>query len=143
MELLDRIILHCTATEPDHDVDVATIRRWHVDGNGWSDIGYHFLIRLDGSIEQGRPVFRQGAHTKGHNKGSIGIAYAGGVKNGEPHDTLTNCQYRSLQDLIFSLRMIFGFMPVSGHNEYANKACPSFKVSDKFPHINTTPSWKS
>jgi N-acetylmuramoyl-L-alanine amidase len=141
MRPINRIILHCTATEPDHDVDVATIRKWHVDGRGWMDIGYHFLVRLDGSIERGRPVMMQGAHVKGHNEDSIGIAYAGGVKDGVPHDTLSNCQYRSMQDLVFSLRMVFGFLPVSGHNEYSTKACPSFQVQDKFPHINTPPTW--
>jgi len=84
---------------------------------------------------------KQGAHVKGHNHDSIGIAYAGGVLDGKPKDTLNARQYRSTQDIIWSLRLVFGWIPVSGHNEYSNKACPSFIVADKFKDINIKPSW--
>ena len=142
MREIKRIILHCTATEPDHWVTVDTVRRWHTSPpRNWSDCGYHFLIRLDGVIEKGRPVMKQGAHVKGHNHDSIGIAYAGGVLDGKPKDTLNARQYRSTQDIIWSLRLVFGWIPVSGHNEYSNKACPSFIVADKFKDINIKPSW--
>lgn len=135
---IKRIILHCTATEPNHDVTVEMVRRWHMaPPRQWRDIGYHYLIRLDGSIERGRPLMEQGAHVKGHNYDTIGIAYAGGVKDGVPHDTMTMRQVRGLEDLIWSLRLIFGWLPVSGHNEYSNKACPSFRVAEKFPYINS------
>ena len=61
------IILHCSATREGQDISVDTIRSWHVDGRGWSDIGYHYIIYIDGSIHTGRPLDRSGAHTKGHN----------------------------------------------------------------------------
>ena len=65
-------ILHCSATPAGRPHNAAEIRRWHVDGNGWSDIGYHYVILIDGTVEAGRPLWRKGAHTKGHNN-DIGI----------------------------------------------------------------------
>ena len=138
MRHVKRIILHCTATEPDQDIGVAEVRRWHTsEPLNWTDIGYHYLIRLDGKIERGRPVNLIGAHTKGHNHDSVGIAYAGGIKHGDPFDTMNACQERCLLDLIFALRLVFGDIPVRGHNEYSTKACPSFIVNDKFKNLNT------
>jgi N-acetylmuramoyl-L-alanine amidase len=78
MRDLKRIILHCTATPEGKHFDVDTIRRWHVKDRGWKDIGYHYVIYLDGSVHEGRPVDQVGAHTSGHNKDSIGIVYVGG-----------------------------------------------------------------
>ena len=68
MRNIDRIVLHCSATPEGKDYSVETIRDWHVNGRGWSDIGYHYVIRLDGSVELGRPIDKIGAHVKGHNK---------------------------------------------------------------------------
>ena len=73
MRDLNRIILHCSATKEGQDFSASTIRGWHVNGRGWSDIGYHWIIRLDGTIEVGRPLEKSGAHTKGHNKDSVGV----------------------------------------------------------------------
>ena len=89
MRDLNRIILHCSATREGKDFSVDTIRGWHVNGNGWSDIGYHWVIRIDGSIEVGRPLEKSGAHTKGHNKDSVGVCYIGGCDGGgKPKDTM-------------------------------------------------------
>ena len=96
-----RIILHCSATKVDPFLDAKTIKRWHVDGNGWLDIGYHFVIKTDGTIEQGRSLEMQGAHTKGHND-SIGVCYIGGLSNqGHPKDTMT-LQIQNRQRHIYS-----------------------------------------
>ena len=80
MREVNKIILHCTATAEGKDYSVETIRQWHLK-RGFSDIGYHYLIGLDGTIHLGRDVFKQGAHTKGENKTSIGVAYVGGVES--------------------------------------------------------------
>ena len=133
MRDLKRIILHCSATPEGAHFDVATIRRWHVQGNGWKDIGYHYVIYIDGSVHGGRPIAQVGAHTSGHNKDSIGICYVGGVdKNGKAKDTLNDMQELTLVNIIDALRKKYGVLSLHGHNEFAAKACPSFKVYEKF-----------
>jgi len=136
MRELNKIILHCSATEEAKDIDAGTIRRWHMQGNGWKDIGYHYVIRLDGVVDIGRPIDEAGAHVKGHNADSIGICYIGGLKDGKPADTMTELQELAFLDLVRSLRLLFGYMPISGHNEYSSKACPSFNVQDKYGFLN-------
>jgi N-acetylmuramoyl-L-alanine amidase len=134
---LNRVILHCSATREGQDVSAATIKDWHVNGRGWSDIGYHYVIRLDGTIEKGRPIHRPGAHTKGHNAESVGVCYIGGVEQDgkTPKDTLTLAQEKAFRSLYNALQLVFGPMTLHGHNEYAAKACPSFNVTDKFPDL--------
>lgn len=141
MRDLNRIILHCAATPEGREVSLDTIRKWHTDpppqGNGWSDIGYHYVIHLDGLTEIGRPVSIQGAHTSGENEDSIGVCYVGGVdKDLVPKDTMTVEQEISFVELVKSLRLTFGYLSVHGHNEYSSKACPSFSVEKKFGFIN-------
>ena len=137
MREINRIILHCSATPEGRDIDAATIKDWHVNGNGWSDIGYHYVIKLDGDIETGRQLDKVGAHCKGHNKDSIGICYIGGMDaDMNPKDTMNEAQEASMKELIYSLRMVWDKpLTLHGHNEYASKACPSFKVSEKFPNL--------
>ena len=74
MRDINRIMLHCSATVEGKDYSVDTIRKWHVDGRGWSDIGYHYVIQLDGTISQGRPITRAGAHIKVTIKTLLGSA---------------------------------------------------------------------
>ena len=130
MRTINEIIIHCAATEEGRDFTVEDIRRWHVQGNGWKDIGYHFVIYRDGSIHPGRPIDQVGAHTTGHNANSIGVCYIGGVATDRktPKDTRTPEQNAALIELVRSLMLVFGVSKVSGHNEYAKKACPSFDV---------------
>lgn len=133
MRHLDKIILHCSATREGQHITVDTIRQWHLK-RGWSDIGYHYVIYIDGSVHEGRPIEKTGAHTKGQNTGSIGICYVGGVeKDGKtPKDTLNELQETAMVNLIKALREQYGDMTLHGHNEFAAKACPSFKVYEKF-----------
>ena len=134
MRDLNRIILHCSATREGKDFSVDTIRDWHVKGNGWSDIGYHWVIRLDGSIEVGRPLEKSGAHTKGENKDSVGVCYIGGLdEDGKPKDTMNPEQEKAWRMIVLSLRTLYGnHITIHGHNEFASKACPSFIVKEKF-----------
>jgi N-acetylmuramoyl-L-alanine amidase len=133
MRPLKRIILHCTATPEGKHFDVATIRRWHVKDRGWKDIGYHYVIYIDGSVHEGRPVEQTGAHTSGHNADSIGVVYVGGCDSKmKAKDTLNEAQETAMVNLIRALREQHGEMSLHGHNEFAAKACPSFKVKDKF-----------
>ena len=132
MRKLDRIILHCTATPEGRHVDVDTIRVWH-KARGWSDVGYHFVIYLDGSVHAGRAVEKTGAHVAGHNATTIGVVYVGGTDAaGKAKDTMNAAQETAFVNLVKHLRDEYGPLTLHGHNEYAAKACPSFKVKDKF-----------
>lgn len=131
---IEKIILHCSATREGQWIKTETIKRWHTEGRGWSDIGYHFVIHLDGSVDVGRPLDRSGAHTKGYNRTSIGICYIGGVEatrtNGKykAKDTRTPEQKSALRGLVWHLLQVYPDATVHGHNEFAAKACPSFDV---------------
>jgi len=134
MRDINRIILHCSATPEGKDYSVDTIREWHKK-RGWSDIGYHFVIQLDGTISQGRPIDKAGAHTKGHNFDSIGVCYIGGMDEDakKAKDTMTVEQNKAFRMLVMSIKILFGDdITIHGHNEFSSKACPSFIVKEKF-----------
>ncbi len=125
---IDKIILHCTATKQGKDYTVDQVRSWHVHDRNFADIGYHFLIRLDGTVEDGRPLDKIGSHCTGQNAHSIGIAYVGGLdSDGKPMDTRTPSQRNAMLSLVDSLKRKYK-ASVHCHNEFANKACPSFKI---------------
>lgn len=125
---IDKLIIHCSATQPKMDVGVKEIREWHIK-QGWRDIGYHYVIRRDGKIEDGRPLDQQGAHTQGHNAKSIGICLVGGVDSAmKAQDNFTPEQWKSLRRLLMMLKVDYKKATIHGHREYANKDCPSFDV---------------
>lgn len=131
MRTILEIIIHCSATVEGKDFSVKDIDRWH-KLRGFKMVGYHFVIRLDGTIEQGRPLEMIGAHCTGHNAHSIGICYIGGLdKSGKPKDTRTQVQKDVLWSLVKSLQKQYPQATLHGHNEFANKACPCFKVPDQ------------
>lgn len=141
MRKINKIIIHCSATREGEDISAAVIDRWHRD-RGWSGIGYHYVVSLNGNIEYGRPIDKQGAHVKNHNKGSIGICYIGGVEserdsNGKwiAKDTRTLEQKESLLDLIKTLKRLNPEATVHGHNEFAAKACPCFNVKEEYCNL--------
>lgn len=124
------IILHCSATAEGKDYDVDTIDKWHKDRK-FTCIGYHFVIYRDGSIHRGRPIWSSGAHTTNHNGKAIGICYIGGTnKQGSPLDTRTDAQKQAMYELVEWLLANYHLQlkDVHGHYEFANKACPSFKI---------------
>lgn len=129
---IDMVIIHCSATEAGNDYDVEHIRKWHVEGNGWSDVGYHFVVKLDGTIQEGRPIWRAGAHCKGKNMRSIGICYIGGVRDGAPKDTRTEAQKVALVKLLKYIRKQYSGVGIYGHRDFANKNCPSFDATAEY-----------
>lgn len=133
MRTIDKIIIHCSATPEGRGYTVADITAWHKQ-RGFATIGYHFVIYLDGTIHEGRPIEMQGAHTLGQNTHSIGICYIGGVaKDGRtPKDTRTPAQKKALIELVAELKEKYPEATIHGHNEFANKACPSFNVKAEF-----------
>tara|TARA_B100000497_G_C7482500_1_gene296083 strand:- start:213 stop:653 length:441 start_codon:yes stop_codon:yes gene_type:complete len=137
MRQIKQLIVHCSATREGQDISVDTIKKWHVEDRGWSDIGYHFYIDINGRVEKGRDIAKIGAHCKGKNRNSIGICYCGGVEaDGKtPKDTRTEDQKKSLRILIKTLKSLFPQAVVHSHNDFANKACPSFNATEEYKNI--------
>ncbi len=137
MRLIKEIIIHCSATREGQDISVDTIRKWHVEGRGWSDIGYHLYIDINGEIHGGRDIAKIGAHCKGHNRNSIGICYAGGVEaDGKtPKDTRLDCQKEALTAVIRTLKAMYPEAVVHGHRDFSNKACPCFDATEEYKNL--------
>ena len=132
MRPIEKIIIHNSATPEGRDVKTKEIKRWHIEERGFSDIGYHYIIELDGKAKVGRPLWRVGAHCKGQNRKSIGICYVGGMEAdmSKPKNTLNECQEQSLVTLLTMLQNQFKGATIHGHNEFSKKACPSFDVQE-------------
>jgi len=143
MRNINLIVIHCSATKEGIDYDVAQIRRWHMDGRGFRDIGYHFLIHLDGEIERGRSWDQPGAHAKGYNNNSIGVCYVGGLDAfSKPKDTRTVAQIHSLRAAVEIIKAMYPLIEVVGHRDLSvdlngdglitesewMKQCPCFEV---------------
>lgn len=118
---VDRVFLHCSASDrPEHD-NVATMRDWHL-ARGWSDVGYHFFIRKDGTIEEGRPAERTPAAQGGNNTGTIAICL-----HGLAEENFTADQFRSVIELCKEISISYGnFITFHGHCEVSAKTCPVF-----------------
>lgn len=136
-------ILHCTAVKTgfwnkkDMNTAYAVIDAWH-KARGWAGIGYHIGVMPDGQWFLGRPFTRAGAHTIGHNLGTIGVVMLESYevnKIGHFENFFTDAQRHAVKNI---LSKIPGLIKVSGHNDYAAKLCPGFKVrtSDWLGHIN-------
>ncbi len=125
----DLIVVHCAATKPDMDVGAAEIREWH-RARGFSDIGYHFVIRRGGRVEPGRQHHLTGAHAKGHNASSVAICLVGGIDgDGKPDANFTDAQWVSLRKQVEDLLDIYPDAGIVGHNDLTGaKACPCFDV---------------
>lgn len=130
---VEYLVVHCAATRESMDIGVEEITRWHRE-RGWFTVGYHYVIRRDGTLEKGRPDTQPGAHARGFNHLSLGICLVGGVgpdgKTAE--DNFTFQQYDALAALLFELTERYPHATVLGHRDLPNvrKACPSFDVRD-------------
>lgn len=136
MRRIDLVVIHCAATPPDMDIGADTIDKWHRE-RGWAGIGYHFVVRRSGVVENGRPVQTAGAHAAGHNASSIGICLVGGVRRdamtgklvAEPN--YTGPQWEALRRLVEQLMRSYPNAKVVGHRDLdQRKECPSFSVRD-------------
>ena len=128
MRDINKVIIHCADTPPEMDIGAEEIRQWHKD-RGWSDIGYHFVIRRDGTIENGRDVSKTGAHARGNNKDSIGVCLVGG--RGDPVANFTAPQYLALISLCKRLQNEYNRPTFSGHYQLdSGKTCPNFNVEE-------------
>ncbi len=126
------IAIHCSATPPKMDIGAEEIDRWH-RARGFIKIGYHYVIRRDGTVETGRPTSEIGAHVEGYNSSSIGVCLVGGVdasKQMKPANNFTAPQFSNLTGLLVKLKGTYPTAVVQGHRDFPNvaKACPSFDV---------------
>jgi len=140
MRTIKHIVIHCSYTPEGRDVKTAEIKRWHTEERGWSDIGYHCVIELDGSVHEGRPDEKIGAGVKGHNKNAIHICYVGGMdKSGKKSkDTRTKAQKESLEFMLKYYKNLYPKALVLGHRDFSGvkKDCPSFNALDEYKHIS-------
>lgn len=120
------IVIHAADTPASMDIGVDEIRQWHLR-RGFFDVGYHYVIRRDGTIENGRPTDRPGAHARGFNHLSIGICMVGG---GDGENNYTDDQWDALGGLVTGLKVAHPDSEVLGHRDLpnVNKLCPSFDV---------------
>lgn len=133
MRKITLIIIHCSDTPEGRNDTIDDIRRWHIKERKFRDVGYHFVIHLDGSIHHGRPVSEIGAHCTNHNAHSIGICYIGGrALDNTPKDTRTAEQKNSLLLLLKELKLQFPNAVIVGHRDFANKSCPCFDASKEY-----------
>lgn len=143
------IVIHCTATREWQDISADDIRRMH-KAQGWADIGYHYVVRLDGTIEPGRDVDKIGAHVSGYNTNSIGVVYVGGLDNqGKAKDTRTENQKNALLLLMMDLRKLYPNASIRGHRDFSPdkngngvvepiewvKQCPCFDAAAEFRRV--------
>lgn len=126
-----KLIVHCSATKPSMDIGAREIRIWHKTGNGWLEIGYHYVIRRNGEVENGRPDDVVGAHCHGHNLDSVGICLVGGIdEEGNSAENFTKEQFDALRETLLQLQTKYSNAKVFGHRDFAAKDCPCFDVHD-------------
>lgn len=126
----DTIVIHCSATPSSMDIGVDKIRKWHVDDNGWDDIGYHYVIRRDGTLEIGRDEAMVGSHARAVNGTSVGVCLIGGSdSNGKWKDNFAPIQFETLKSIILKLKDKYDIEKIIGHYQIDDrKECPSFDV---------------
>jgi len=129
MREIKKLVVHCSDTQDSLDIKAKDIKKWHTDlppmGNGWSDIGYHYVIRRDGTIERGRQDKTPGAHVRGHNKETIGICWVG-------RKSISDAQLQSLYSLLQGLMNTYGLdvTDIYGHTELdSGKTCPNLDMN--------------
>lgn len=121
MREIKKIIVHCSDSPDSGDFTGADVKKWHVEGNKWADIGYHWVIERDGSLYEGRKVATVGSHVQGHNADSIGICLMG-------RNRFTAEQYSSLDRLLRILTHSFDAR-VYGHRDFnKGKSCPNDEI---------------
>ena len=140
MRTITLIIIHCSAVRPDQMSSAAQIDSWHRERGFHLGIGYHYVIRRDGTIEPGRPEWMIGAHCVNHNAHSIGVCYEGGLDiRGQPADTRTPAQKAAMRQLLEDLHRRYPRALIVGHRDLNPlKACPGYEGVAK-EYVNLQP----
>ena len=155
MRTINTIILHCSASIEGVNLSGNDIRCMHCNpvrlgGRGWRNPGYHYVVRLDGTVDAILPIDCIANGVKGHNADAIHICYVGGlravnseqltVNNGHPvqavpANTMTTAQRLAIRTLLAQLHDRDPSATLHGHREFAAKACPCFDVRTEFPEF--------
>lgn len=156
------LVVHVTATPPSADIGAKEVRAMHL-ARGFSDIGYHWVIRRDGRVEKGRDERAIGAHVAGWNSTSIGVSMVGGVDaRGKPEDNATPAQYQALERLLREMLKRYPAATICGHRDLSPdgdrdgvieraewiKECPCFDAipwaaSKGLPATNIRGDWSA
>lgn len=129
---VDHLVIHCSATTINQDIGKEEIDKWHRKRKMFG-IGYHYVIRRSGVLEEGRDHSLVGAHTRGHNNTSLGICMVGGVdEKGKPEENFESAQYETLRSLLKYLKDQHPEADILGHRDFPSvrKACPCFDVKE-------------
>ena len=130
----EMIVVHCAATKPSMDIGYKEIRKWHVEDNGWDDVGYHYIIKRDGTVEVARAEAFQGAHAPAVNSKSIAICLVVGMaEDGDAENNFTLEQFLSLKDLIKKIKMTNpNIVEIVGHCDVQDNKpnCPGFNLKE-------------
>ena len=138
MRTISMIVVHCSAVRPYQTSSAKQIDEWHkrrvTHGIHWKGIGYHYVVRRDGSIENGRPLTEPGSHVEGHNKHTIGVCYEGGLDvKGKKVDTRTPAQVESLRKILEELHQQFPKAVIVGHRDLdPTRKCPCYDVVKEY-----------
>lgn len=135
-----RIVIHHTGNPTDDDLSAEQLHRSH-QNLGWAGVGYHFIVRKDGTVELGRPDWAVGAHAEGFNSKSIGIHVCGNFDMAEP----TEAQINALQQLIADICDAYGLIAsadiVVGHRDLMATACPGKNLYKQLDTIRGNAEW--
>jgi len=126
-EITDTIVIHCTQTPADMDFGVEKVTEWHKN-RGFDTIGYHYLIKRDGTLQVDEDVV--GAHAVAVNGTSIGVALVGGgTINMGWENNFTPIQFETLKSILLQLKDKYNVQKIIGHYQVDDgKKCPSFDV---------------
>lgn len=135
-----RIVIHHTGNPTDDDLSAEQLHRSH-QNLGWVGIGYHFVIRKDGTIELGRPVDCVGAHAEGFNYCSIGIHVCGNFNVGQPTEAQFNALPQLIADICDSYGLIASSNVVVAHRDLMPTACPGDNLYAQLDTIRGNAEW--
>ena len=138
MRKITLIVVHCSAVRPDQTSSAAQIDSWHRKERHWKlGIGYHYVVRRDGTIEPGRPEEQIGAHCLNHNAHSIGFCYEGGLDiRGQPADTRTAEQKQAMRQLLEELHGRYPRALIVGHHDLnPGKPCPCYDAAREYADL--------
>ena len=139
-EATKMIVIHHTGNPYDDDLSAKTLHASH-RAQGWAGIGYHFVVRKDGTIELGRPDIAVGAHAEGFNYCSIGVHVCGNFNIAEPTEAQLNALPMLLADICDAYGLIASDSVVMGHRDLMATECPGNNLYKHMDEIRGNTEW--
>ena len=142
------IVIHHTGGNVDVDFSASKIHEMHITERGWAGIGYHFVIRKNGTIERGRPIWAVGSHAQGLNQNSIGIHLCGDFNVAKPTDKQIESAAMLIANLCADYNIPIDRNHIIGHDEVytgvgaTNGAgCPGKNLQSQLDTISGKANW--